>query len=88
MINADNVLVVQGPANRRIISDGDSVVRLKPSGLELARFCDAKSEERYLRLFVRRAARLNCTLYATPVVSKTDKEYTYDPRKLRKVVPG
>ena len=85
LVNADHILFLEGKPNRSV--DVDDKVILKAPAMELARFCDAKSDMTYLRQFAKHLFRAGCELSIAPIESVLSDGYHYDVVKLRRVEP-
>ena len=85
MVNADHILFLKGKPRASVHVD-DKVV-LKQTAMELAPFCDSKSDLTYLRHFARHLAGKNCSLATVPILATTPEGYRCDPRKMRMVEP-
>ena len=85
MVNADHILFLKGKPRTSI--DVDNKVVLKQTAMELAPFCDSKSDLTYLRHFARHLAGKNCTLSTAPIEGTTPEGYQYDLQKVRIVEP-
>lgn len=81
MVNADHILFLKGKPNTLVDVNGKVV--LKATAMELAPFCDSKSDPTYLRHFARHLAGKNCTLSTAPIEKTTADGYHFDHRKIR-----
>ena len=86
LVNADHILILRGPANRRIDDDGSKAVLKKPA-IELSSFCEPESDLTYLRHIARQLASKDCTLHAVRIEETTPEGHRYDSRKVRTVEP-
>lgn len=86
LLNADTILFVEGPKNRRIVDDG-MVVRLKSLAIELAQFCEATADPVYLGYFAGDLAKKGCTLSAAPIISVSPNGEVEFKKPIRRIDP-
>ena len=86
-VNADHILFLEGVKNRRLDVEGDVV--LKPSAMELARFCNPKVDFKFLAELAKRLRKKDCVLKAAPIESvSNDGSCTYLKNKIRVIEPA
>ena len=87
-VNADHILILEGgQGSRRLGIEGNVV--LKPTAMEIARFCNPKADFRYLAVLAKRLAGKNRVLMAAPIESTlNDGRHTYSKNKIRVIEPA
>ena len=86
-VNADHILFLEGAKNRRLDIDGNVV--LKPPAMELARFCNANANFKFLAELAKQLANKDCVLKAAPIESlSSDGSCTYFEHKIRIIEPA
>lgn len=84
VVNADTILFLQGQPNRSIDDDGNKSV-LKAPAMELAHYCEVRSDSTYHRHLARYLAKKNCRLLVAPIEATTPDGHRYDRSKVRPV---
>ena len=85
-VNGDHVLCLKGPKSRSLDVEGSVV--LKPAAMELARFCDAKTDFGFLAILAKRLKTKNCVLMAAPFESIEEEGVTFSEGSMRIIDPA
>ena len=89
-VNGDHVVVISGKPSTTIDDYMGGVTVLNKPGIELAPFCDAKSNPAFLRLLATRVHKhysQEFVLEAAPLIEVSSDGPRYDRRKLRRIKP-